>query len=203
MAARGAEATSLRAIADDVGIKKPSIMYHFPTKDALRMAVLEAQLMRWGEVLPRLIMATAHDGAGRFEALTKELIEFFSENPDRARLIFRELMDRPTEMKAYLRSYIQPWIQLIVEQVELGRERGTVREGVDPEAFVWVMVNCVMANVAVASSLTSNDPTPAIVDRQAYRLTDELVRMARSSLFHEQPENHVSTPEEKDSAKLL
>ena len=113
MAARGADATSLRVIADEVGIRKPSIMYHFESKNALRKAVLEELLTRWSEVIPRLIVATAQNGLARFEALTRELIDFFSEDPDRARLIFREMMDRPTEMQTYLTSYVRPWIKVM------------------------------------------------------------------------------------------
>ena len=84
MAARGFEAMSLQAIADEVGIRKPSILYHFASKDALRGAVLDRLLAHWGVVLPRLLMASARDGAGRFEALMGELVAFFAADADRA-----------------------------------------------------------------------------------------------------------------------
>jgi len=194
MSAKGADATSLRMIADAVGIKTPSIMYHFPTKDALRKAVLEEQLSRWNDVLPTLIMATSRDGNGRFEALTAELSKFFLEEPARARLIMRELMDRPEEMQLYLNRYIAPWIQLIAEQVQLARSKGNVSGDVDATAFVWVMVTSVMANAALAESIRLEPIAESGPTTQTHtpRLTQELIRMARSSLFSSPLEPHHS-----------
>jgi TetR/AcrR family transcriptional regulator len=184
MAARGADATSLRVIADEVGIRKPSIMYHFESKNALRKAVLEELLTRWSEVIPRLIVATAQNGLARFEALTRELIDFFSEDPDRARLIFREMMDRPTEMQTYLTSYVRPWIKVITEQIQTSSRDGDIDPNIDPDAFVWVMINAVIGNIALSSAFGEATLTNEQIRANNNRLTNELVRMARSSLFH-------------------
>ncbi|MFT5433019.1 MAG: TetR/AcrR family transcriptional regulator, partial [Myxococcota bacterium] len=56
LAAHGFGATSLQAIADAVGIRKASILYHFPSKNALRKAALDGLLYRWNEVLPSLLL---------------------------------------------------------------------------------------------------------------------------------------------------
>ena len=204
MAARGADAASLRSIAEDVGIRKPSIMYHFASKDALRQAVLEELLGRWNDVIPRLILATTQDGVGRFEALTRELIDFFSEDPDRARLLFRELMDRPDEMQNYLQSYVRPWINVIAQQINSGIPIRDVNPEIDAEAFVWVMVNSVIGTIALSSRLGETALSDDRVKNANARLTTELVRMARSSLFH--PQHLVDTLSdtvEHSNAKLL
>ena len=186
MAARGAEAASLRAIADDVGIRKPSIMYHFASKEALRQAVLEELLSRWNEVLPRLIMATSRDGALRFEALTCELIDFFSEDPNRAKLILREMLDRPDEMQPYLLSYVRPWITVIADQIQSGIKSGDVSPDIDAQAFIWVIVNSVVSNIAISASHAQSVLSETHAKGANARLNTELIRMARASLFHPQ-----------------
>src|SRR5215470_15130683 len=84
-AARGFDATSLQAIADEIGVTKQAILHHFPSKERLRDAVLGAMVAHWQETLPRLLVgATASEE--RFEMVFGELRRFFAEDPDRARL---------------------------------------------------------------------------------------------------------------------
>ena len=72
-AAQGYGGTSLSAIADAVGIRKASLLYHFPSKDALHRAVLDQILEHWSQVLPRLLEAAAGDD--RFDALLHEVVQ--------------------------------------------------------------------------------------------------------------------------------
>ena len=75
-AARGFVGASLRDIAKAVGIRKPSLLYHFNSKDELRRGVLEKMLAHWNEVVPRLLKA-ATSGHEQFQAVATETLEFF------------------------------------------------------------------------------------------------------------------------------
>src|SRR5262245_17470677 len=86
------DGTSLQVIADEVGIRKQSLLYHFNSKDDLRRAVHQKMLDHWNHTLPRLLQA-ATSGEGQFDAVVGELVTFFVTDPDRARLIVRELLD--------------------------------------------------------------------------------------------------------------
>ncbi len=177
-AARGYDGASLKAIADDVGIRKPSLLYHFASKDALRLAVLEAVLTRWKEVLPRLLAAST-SGPGRLEAVTGEVILFFRADPDRARLLMREVLDRPAEMRRLLEDHVAPWIGAITEHLRADRDAGLVHRDLDPEAFVAHVVQIIIGALAMIDVLGVLVPGP---DRDA-RLARELARFIRAGVF--------------------
>jgi AcrR family transcriptional regulator len=52
----GYDGTSVQQIADAVGIRKPSLLYHFKSKDELRENVLAEMLAHWNAVLPGLLL---------------------------------------------------------------------------------------------------------------------------------------------------
>ena len=66
-ARHGFVGASLRDIAVAVGIRKPSLLYHFPSKDELRAGVLEQMLTHWNEAVPRILRA-ATTGPDRLTA---------------------------------------------------------------------------------------------------------------------------------------
>jgi TetR/AcrR family transcriptional regulator len=174
-AARGYGGTSLQDVADAVGIRKQSLLYHFRSKDELRRSVLEALLSRWNEVLPRLLMA-ATSGEGQFESVVAETISFFADDPDRARLLLRELLDRPQDVRALLDTHVAPWVEVVCGYIRKGAERGTTQPDVDPEPYVLAVMNLVLSCIATA------DSTGALASRD--RVLAEVRRIARSSLFH-------------------
>jgi len=185
MAARGMDATSLQSIADDVGIRKPSILYHFPSKDALRQSVLEELLSRWNEVLPRLFMATTRDGVARFDAVMQELVGFFAEDPDRARLLMREQMDRPEELRAYLKEYVRPWMDVVADTIKKGQAAGNTRQDVDPQAYVLNIVHATIAIMATAGDTSVIVPPQTEGGSTLQRCARELIRMCRAGLFED------------------
>jgi AcrR family transcriptional regulator len=185
-AERGFEATSLQSVADAVGIRKPSLLYHFPSKDELRKAVLDKLLSHWNQVLPKLLMA-ATSGREQFDAIIKETVAFFTADRDRARLLLREALDRPKEMRALIIGHVQPWADVVSNYIRRGREAGRVRADVDPEAYIVHAINLVVSSIATFDSIgalgTSKDRSAD--DTHLRRHVDELVRVARASLFRQ------------------
>ena len=58
---RGFEATSLDAIAADLGVRKQTILYYFPTKDSLLQGVIDASA---DELIVELERTLGRAGAG-------------------------------------------------------------------------------------------------------------------------------------------
>jgi TetR/AcrR family transcriptional regulator len=180
---RGFDGTSVQLIADEVGVSKPAVLHHFPSKEDLRLAVLDAILQHWQAVLPRLLLA-ASASEDRFEAVFGELHRFFASEPTRARLVARELFDRPGEVKKMLRGAVRPWLSAIAAYIKEGQAHGRHWEDVDPEAYVVHIMQLVVCATA-AASVCRVAVSPDGDARERY--DRELARIARASLFKPAP----------------
>ncbi len=182
-AAHGFDGTSLKDISEVVGIRKPSLLYHFESKEKLRLAVLQSILERWHEVVPRLLSATS-GGQPRFETIIQETVAFFASDVDRARLLLREILDRPDAMRVSLREYVRPWLGVVADYIRTGQKHGQVHPDTDPEAYILQVINLVVAGLAVTSRVAEavlpageGDASPTL------RNTHEIIRIAHHSLF--------------------
>jgi TetR/AcrR family transcriptional regulator len=182
-ATRGYEGVSLQAIADVVGVAKQTLLYHYPSKDVLRRAVVDNVFEHWRRTLPAILHAVT-SGRRRFTALTEELVRFFDSDRDRARLLARELLDNPTDTKRLMVESLRPWILLVAEYIREGQKIGLVRSNVDPESYVLHVIILVIATVANLStvSLALVGDTSTDQDPEARHLA-ELVRLTRTALF--------------------
>ena len=185
-AAQGVDGTSIQEIADAVGVAKQSLLYHFPSKEALHRSVLEHLLSRWNEIVPRLLRAVSRED--RFDAVLDATIEFFAADPDRARLLLRETLDRPAEMRGLLTTHVSPWLGVIAQSIAKAQETGAMRRNVDPEAYVLQTIHLVVGTFTTGVTLqsllgngTKRRGSPAVDPR----LTRELKRMARIALIEE------------------
>jgi AcrR family transcriptional regulator len=86
----GYEATSLREIAEQLGVTKAALYYHFKSKDEIIASLLEAriakvdELVAWGEAQPRTL-ETRRELVRRYSAMLRDedhqsLIRFFERN---------------------------------------------------------------------------------------------------------------------------
>ncbi len=180
-AAQGYDGTSVQELADAVGIRKPSLLYHFESKEALRQAVLDEVLARWNDVIPTILFKAAGDA--QFEALMEAITSFFVEDADRARLLLREAIDRPDDLRTRLTAHVRPWIAVVAEQLERGKKRGVVRADVDTEAYATVVVSMVVAGVAMMDRLSFVLTQDASKKSSQQRFLKELVRIARAGLY--------------------
>lgn len=179
---RGYDGTPIEDIARAAGVTRPTLVYHFGSKVSLRDEVLSALLSHWRDQLPSLL-AAATSGADRFRSAFEALTSFFQADPARAKLLVREMLDRPEAMAELFRVQLQPWTSLITDYIRQGQHEGRIRSSVDPEAYVLQVLNAVIATTA-ATGTQHVLASPPDLDRQL----GELQRMARTSLFNERRE---------------
>ncbi len=175
-AASGFDATPLQDIADAVGVSKQAVLHHFPSKEHIRQGVMEAIFAHWRDQLPRLLLSATESHA-RFDAVLGEVYTFFAANPDRARFIARETLDRPAQARAML-GHIAPLLRGIAGYIRAGL--GEKQDDVDPDAYVVHVMQLVIGATAMA------DVTSALLGDGATgraRYDRELTRIAKASLF--------------------
>jgi len=146
-ARRGVASTTVRQIADEVGVLSGSLYHHFPSKDAIVNEIvtgyLDLLLSRYREV-----MAVDRTPRERLEQLIAASLRVADSEPS-ATLIYQNEMGYIRELpryeavKAAAVEVQQTWMSVI----EQGRADGSFRDDVDPKVFyrfvrdaVWLSV---------------------------------------------------------------
>ena len=106
-AADGYASTSLNVIADEVGIRRPSVLHHFATKEALYRAVVEDSFTDWF-ALVKEATGDVEPGWPQVEKVVRAAFPFFEERPEFVRLVRREAIDDGPILTMELMSGVRP-----------------------------------------------------------------------------------------------
>jgi AcrR family transcriptional regulator len=145
-AEKGFEAARLSDIAERIGIRRPSLLYHFGSKQALYEAVVKTALLRLGEALV-LEMAGPDPFVDRFHRAVDRFGTFVEERPMIAKLLLREVLDARGPGHAILLEVGIP----VVERVESFMRddgRGVVPDDLPIRAALMAIVSSAMLRVS-------------------------------------------------------
>lgn len=122
----GYEGTSLNDIAAAVGIRRPSLLHHFESKEALYGEAFERLLSDWME---RLDFAIASEAVGweKFEIVLSAGFQLFEDNPNYVRLMRREALDGGGHLGIDLSAVLRPMFDAAAEYLERQMDEGTFR----------------------------------------------------------------------------
>jgi len=113
----GFEGTSLNDIAAGVGIKRPSVLHYFPSKDALYGEVFERMLSDWLECV-EASMKSPGRGWERFSAVLLSGFDLFCANPSYVRLMRREAIEGGDRLGIDLVGVVAPFFEAAVNWLE-------------------------------------------------------------------------------------
>ena len=136
-----AEAVSIRAIADAVGVTPPSIYLHFPDKDSLILAVCERHFETFDSVIEAAGLST-DDPVESLRRRGQAYVRFGLENPEPYRILFMTRNDSAQQRNVVVGAGARAF-QHLVDAVQRCIDAGAFRS-VDPvlaATGVWAAVH--------------------------------------------------------------
>ena len=146
----GYAGTSVKNVADHVGMTKGAVYFHYPTKEALTIAVVDALYDRW----PALLEAVQTKGLGPLDTLMELLDQTAATFMDDVVVQggARLQMEQPLPEGVLPRPYVG-WISLIEELLAEAEEAGELRAGVSPSAAAHTLVSAFFGTQHISARL--------------------------------------------------
>jgi AcrR family transcriptional regulator len=144
----GLDGAKLADIAKAAGITRPSLLYHFASKDALYGAVVDRAFGRLGRLLEGS-MGAPLPFAERLEATVRAYLGFLDEHPALAAVVLRELLDARGPGRRILLERIVPLLKRVEQFV---RDEGG--EQLSPSLPIRGAILAVVTSALVRRSAT-------------------------------------------------
>ncbi len=178
-AERGYRGTSLRDIAKRIGIKAPSLLHHFPSKQQLYLAVLDKMF----ESLEDAANAIAWGTGSRQERMRQavaDAIDFIASHSDFVRIMWKEMADESGVGRQVLKRRLPPLFSTAVNFIFRGQREGEFRSEVDPLHFMWSLNSITIGYFTTAAMLrrlwNMNLLEPAMIERRKREVIDMVER---------------------------
>ncbi|MGH8989170.1 MAG: TetR/AcrR family transcriptional regulator [Acidimicrobiales bacterium] len=174
---RGYEATSLDALATGLGIAKQSILYWFPSKEAL----LDAVISRSAEELAHAMQSALEDvgdGWARVEAVVRSVFRLAARRPELLGLV-REVSRLGPPAATKMTVELQPLVRRASEFLEAEMDAGHMRRH-DPKLLLLAIYSTVIGMVTEVDVLRALGEEPTA--RSLVRRRADVLQLLRSAL---------------------
>ena len=188
-ATRGYEATSLDALAEGLGVRKQSILYWFPSKEALLEAVIDRSAAELRVALEGSL-DRAGNGWARVEAVVRSVFRLAARRPELLGLL-RELGRLGPPSATRLVEALDPLVQRASSFLAAEMASGNMRKH-EPRLLLLAIYSTVVGMVTEVEVLRALGEEPTA--RSLVRRRSEILALLRSALVveHESPTETAS-----------
>jgi AcrR family transcriptional regulator len=187
---RGYEATSLDALADGLGVRKQSILYWFPSKEALLEALIDRSAADLAGALEDSL-AGAGSGWARVEAVVRSVFRLAARRPELLGLL-REVGRLGPPSATRLMLVLEPLVHRASGFLEDEMDAGHMRRH-DPRLLLLAIYSTVVGMITEVEVLRALGEEPTA--RSLMRRRQEILRLLRSALLVERDEERSRAQE--------
>ncbi len=180
---RGYDATSLDALAAGLEIRKQTILYWFPSKEALLAAVITRSAGQLADIMSTTL-AEAGSGWDRVEAVVRSVFRLAARQPELLGLL-REVSRLGPPAATQMTEALDPLVQRASAFLEAEMDAGRMRRH-DPRLLLLAIYSTVIGMVTEVEVLRALGEEPTA--RSLVRRRSDVLALLRSALRVEDPE---------------
>ena len=175
--ARGYEATSLDALAAGLGVRKQTILYWFPSKEAVLEAAVDRTADRLAEALEQSLVR-AGEGWPRVEAIVRSVFRLSVRQPELLGVV-REVSRLGPPASTRLLQALEPLMERATGFLKAEMEAGRMREQ-EPRLVLLAAYSAVIGMATEVEVLRALGFE--LTARELVRRRDELLEFLRAAL---------------------